>query len=136
MSHTVRHKMPAMNNPGTLVRAFDKLGWKVVMDAHVRTYSAADAAVTYKWVALNPEQHGYDLGIVQDPKTKELTIAGDTSMMGREVWAALGDNFDKLKQQYSVQSVLDWADSQSGSVTQERLANGVITMEVEVEVFA
>ena len=136
MSHTVKHAAPLITNVGTLIRAFDKLGWKVVQDAHVRTYSVADAAVVYKWVAMNPSEHGYDLGIIQDPKTGAVSWAGDTSMMGRDVWAALGEGFCKLKQQYSVQSVLDWADAQNGSATQEKLANGVISMEVEVEVFS
>lgn len=135
VSHTVRHAAPMITNVGTLIRAFETLGWKVVNDATIRTWSLADQKVVYKWVAKNPRD-GYDLGIVQDPKTKSVSWAGDTSMMGPDVWAALGDNFCKLKQQYSVQSVLDWADAQSGSVTQSTLANGVISMEVEVEVFS
>ena len=133
MSHTVKHSMPDMKNPGTLVRAFDRLGWKVELDAKCRTWAYnPDRNKTYKWVAKNPAQHGYDLGIVQDAKGN-LTIEGDTSMMGNDVWAALGTNFDKLKQQYSALSMIDWVDSHQGTATSTVMPNGVIEMELEVE---
>lgn len=135
MSHTVRHKIPDMKNPGTLIKAFDKLGWKVELNTKCRTWhSNPDRNKIYKWVAKNPDRNGYDLGVVQDEKGN-LTLEGDTSMMGQDVWNALGKDFQKLKQQYSVQSVLEWAEAQSGTATQEILPNGVISMEIEMEVY-
>lgn len=133
MSHTVKHSMPDMNNPGTLIRAFDKLGWKVELNTKCRTWSYnPDRNKTYKWVAKNPAQHGYDLGIIQDAKGN-LTVEGDTSMMGQDVWAALGQDFCKLKQQYSVLSLTDWVNANHGTATTEVMPNGVIEMELEVE---
>ena len=130
--------MKAMNDPGLLARVFDKLGWKVVMDAHVRTYSIADAAVVYKWVAMNPSQHGYDLGIIQDPQTKLLSIAGDTSMMRQDVWDVLGKDFCKVKQQYALLSVTEQVDANCGTHSHTMLSTGVIKLnfEMDVEVFA
>ena len=136
MSHTVRHSAPDWTSPTALIKAFDALGWKVETNVKCRTWSGnADRNKIYKWVAKNPSQHGYDLGIVQG-KDGKLVIEGDTSMMGNDVWSTMGSGFTKLKQEYGVQSVLEWADARNGSAKQERLANGTIVMEVDVEVFA
>lgn len=126
--------MPDMKSPEVLTKAFNKLGWKVELNTKARTWSGnSDRDKVYKWVAKNPAQLGYDLGIVQDAKGN-LSVEGDTSMMTNDVWAALGTNFTKLKQQYSIENVIDWVDQRNGTATQSVIAGGVIEMELEVEV--
>lgn len=134
MSHTVNHRMPDMKSPEVLTKAFNKLGWKVELNTKCRTWASnPDRNKTYKWVAKNPAQHGYDLAIVQDAKGN-MSIEGDTSMMGQDVWGVLGKDFQKLKQQYSVENVLDWVDQRGGTAASSLIAGGVVEMDLEVEV--
>ena len=100
-------------------------------------YSNPDRTKVYEWVAKNPlpgDDH-YDLGIARQPDGS-LVLEGDTSMMGNDVWNVLGKNFEKLQQQYSIQSLLTWASNHMGSTTQTDIGNGVVEMTLDVEVSA
>lgn len=126
--------MPDMKNPAVLIKAFNKLGWQVVTKAKTRTWgSNSDRNKIYEWVAKNPND-GYDLGIVRDAKGN-LTIEGDTSMMGQDVWNCLGTGFEKLKQEYSLENLSAWASQFTDSAfTREATVNGVTEVEIEAEI--
>ena len=128
MSHAVKHAEPLFKSPETLAQAFKRLGWDIKRNTTCRAYYSSRK---YDYVAVNPEQHGYDFGfIIKDGK---IELEADTSMMSQAVWNTLGSNFEKLKQAYSLETISDWTKVHSGTMNETRLANGIIELEIEVD---
>lgn len=124
----MRHKVGAFKDPELLARAFKRCGWNVVKNAKCRAWYTSKE---YPYVAKNPNKHGYDLGFLI--KKDGIELEGDTSMMHEDVWSALGTDFYKVKQAYTLESVSDWAKEHHGTMTSSVMENGVLEVELEVD---
>jgi hypothetical protein len=133
MSHTVKIHPPGLKDPALLQKAFENCGWQVVRNSLCRTWMYnEDRTKVYELVANNPHIDGYDVGIVKQ-ENGEYILEGDFSMMGRDVWNALGKDFSKVIQNYSYESIMAWASTQNGQVSSNVLENGIIEMEIEIQ---
>ena len=98
MSHTVKiaaqFKTEHLNS---FKRALETFGWKLDENAKMRTYGG-NSSTSYSTVAVNPN-NGYDIGIQFNEKTGEMECMGD--FYDGSIAKTLGNNLDKLKQEYS-----------------------------------
>lgn len=95
-------------------------------------WSSADARKQFEFVAVNPEAQGWDLGLVVG---KDGTVSFEHESM-TPVDSIFGKDFGLLKQEFSKLQVLDQVEARGGSCQIEKLANGTLHLEVEMEVFA
>ncbi len=121
MSHTV-HSKPNLKDVKVLCRAFVALGWKIVPATTCRSWSSVDSKKEY------PQTNGYDIGLVPE---KEAVRLEHESML--PVDSIFGKGFSLLKQEYAKLKVIDQVESNHGTYEIEKLANGVIQMEVEMD---
>ena len=100
MSHTVKIQAKFRTEClDSFKRALANFGWQTKENSTARTYPGDPAQHTkYSLVAVNPE-NGYDLGVQLNEKTGELEVLGD--FYGGSIAKTLGQNLDKLKQEYS-----------------------------------
>jgi hypothetical protein len=100
MSHTVKIKAQFKNEHlQSFLRALEHFGWTTKENSKIRTYYSDSAAnKVYDMIAVNPNT-GYDLGLVFNKETGELEVMGD--FFDGSVAKTLGNNLDKLKQEYS-----------------------------------
>jgi hypothetical protein len=113
MSHTVALKTQ-FKNMDLLTKAFKTLGWTIKENSKIRTYPGDPtpaAQVTYKHVAVNPTHGGYDLGLVLDEKTGEITPMGDLFSAGR-VQNTLGQDLCELKKQYCIEVAREYSQEE------------------------
>jgi hypothetical protein len=130
MSHSVSSK-PNLKDPRVVCRAFEALGWKIRRDGTRRMWSSADSQKRFDFVAINPEV-GYDIGLVI---AKDGTVSFEHESM-TPVDSIFGTGFSKLKQEFSRIQVLDQVEARGGTCQIEKLANGTLHLDIEVEVFA
>jgi hypothetical protein len=95
-------------------------------------WSSADAQKRFEFVAVNPEANGWDLGLVV---AKDGTVSFEHESM-TPVDSIFGTGFGKLKQEFAKIQVLDQVEARGGSYQLEKLANGTVHLDIEMEVFA
>lgn len=124
MSHTVKVKTE-FKKFDTLVKAFNKLNWTIKENSKARTYPSDPAKNTiYKYVAVNPQVNGYDVGINVDGENIDLMC----DFFGGSVAATLGTQFATLKKEY----VLEVTRENFEEVTiLEMLADGSLILEAD-----
>jgi hypothetical protein len=131
MSHSVSSK-PNLKDPKVVCRAFEALGWKINTNATRRMWSSIDETKRFDFVAVNPAVNGWDLGLVV---AKDGTVSFEHESM-TPVDSIFGTGFSKLKQEFSRIQVLDQVEARGGTCQIEKLANGTLHLDIEVEVFA
>ena len=86
-----------MNN---LASQFTKLGWKIIKDSRCRTYpSDPRRDEVHQYVAQNPEQKGYDVGINVDQEGRAYFVC---DFFDRSIERQLGKNLQHIKQGYAL----------------------------------
>jgi len=130
LSHTV-HSKPNLQDVKFVCKAFEALGWKVVPATTCRSWAAADAIKKYAFVAKNPQigSNGYDVGLV--PEKGGVRFEHESML---PVDSIFGKGFSLLKQEYAKLKIIDQVESNHGTYGLEKLANGIIQIEVEMDV--
>ena len=130
MSHTVKIQAQfKTEHLSAFKHALDHFGWKIKENAKTRTYPGDEGGRTvYPMVGVNPND-GYDIGIKFNEKTGELEVMGD--FFGGSISTTLGNNLDKLKQEYSCCVAEDYFSYMGWSATRQVNQDGTITLEGE-----
>lgn len=100
MSHTVKIKTE-FKNWDTLVKTFNQLKWTIQTKAKLlRTYPSDPAkGKLYDYIAVNPDTHGYDVGIEVDA---EGNISLHCDFFGGSIARTLGNQMCTLKKEYVI----------------------------------
>jgi len=125
MSHTVKISTQ-FKKWDTLVKTFNQLGWTMKENCKAKTYPSDPARNTiYKHVAVNPEAHGYDVGI-NISESGEIELFWDP--FGGSIERSLGRQMATLKKDY----VINIAKEEFEDVqVLEMLADGSIIIEAD-----
>lgn len=126
MSHTVKIKT-LFKDLNVFKKALEKFGWTVKENEKIRTYPSDSARNTvYKYVAVNPKQDGYDIGVGQK-EDGELELFAD--FHDGSIAAGLGQDLQKLRQEYSKQLTIDEMTFNGYTVDESTDNNGNISLE-------
>lgn len=105
MSHTVEIALEVKESEFSIFqKALEVFGWNIVENSKVRSYYDQDQKV-YRYVALNPskETNAYDIGLeIENGKVKLLT-----DYYGGSVAKSLGENMNRLRQEYAIKIIED-----------------------------
>lgn len=127
MSHAVKIKT-IYKEWDRLKEAFQSLGWKIDTNTKINTYPYDPARDRiFQYVARNPVQNGYDVGI--DVKNGELEVVCD--FFGGTVASQLGANLNKLTQEYTYK-LTEYVYLYNGAKAVNRLQNNDGTYDIEI----
>jgi hypothetical protein len=99
MSHSVNIKTQ-FKNVSSLLAQFKAQGWNIVENSKCRTYfSDPRKEEVHKYVAVNPEATGYDIGVNVDNEGNATFVC---DFYDRSIERQLGQNLKKIKQGYAV----------------------------------
>jgi hypothetical protein len=99
MSHTVKiNSSFKTEHTNALKRALENFGWSLKENSKINTYpSDPGRNKVYPMIMQNPK--GYDIGLLFNEQTGEIELYGD--FFDGSIQKSLGNNIDKLKQEYS-----------------------------------
>ncbi len=132
MSHTVKiqTKFTQLN---ALKKAFEHFGWSIVENAKARTYSGDPKQHDkYAYVAINPDKSTdrvFDVG-VNVGANGELEVFCD--MWGGSIARSLGENMNKLRQEYAYRVIEEKYAYEGASVFRTENADGTIDVSVDM----
>jgi hypothetical protein len=102
MSHSVNIKTQ-FKNIQNLLNQFKKLGWTIATDSKCHTYySDPRREEVHPYVAKNPSQGGYDVGIGVDNDGNAYFIC---DFYDRSIERQLGANLKSIKQGYALDEI-------------------------------
>ena len=99
MSHSIPI-VTAFKSQTAMIKAFESLGWTFKQQSKIRTYNGDPARFkNFDLIAVNPVQHGYDVGIEVNKETGEISLVCDFFSPGK-IAQTLGQSFTELKKKY------------------------------------
>lgn len=102
MSHSV-NITTQFKNIENLLKQFKKAGWEIVTDSKANTYfSDPRKEEVHKYVAKNPTQGGFDVGIGLDSDGNAYFVC---DFYDRSIERQLGANLKDIKQGYALDEV-------------------------------
>lgn len=102
MSHSVNIKT-CFRNIDNLLEQFSSRGWKIERDTKCRTYpSDPRRNEVHKYVARNPREEGYDVGIGVDESGDAFFVC---DFYDRSIEEQLGKDLKNVKQGYSLAEI-------------------------------
>jgi hypothetical protein len=132
MSHTVK-VVPNLQDIQLVCQAFEKLGWHIALNATVNgVYDVQYNPRVCAFVAKNPQQGYYDVGLVRSKEGIEFVYDGDMDRDPR-FQKTFGQQFGLLKQEYVRLAVLEKVDQAGGVCNISADAYGMLKGEIEIE---
>lgn len=126
MSHTVKIETNIkFINP--LKAALATFGWEVEENTKGMTYIGMSKE-TYDYVAKNPKRGGYDLLINMGDGKLDIS----TDFYGGSVAATLGQNLEKLKQEYAYRVIEEHYLFAGADVNKQQNEDGTLTVTVDL----
>jgi hypothetical protein len=121
MSHSVNIKTQ-FRNISNLLDQFVKAGWTINHNAKCRTYySDPRREEIHTYVAKNPENSGYDVGIDIDAEGNAYFVC---DFYDRSIERQLGQNLQNIKQGYTLSEIQRQLDAENFMYSVEELATG------------
>ena len=128
MSHCVNLKTQ-FKNINNLCDQFGKQGWVIVENAKCTTYpSDPRGREVHKYVAKNPQQGGYDVGIDVDADGNAVFVC---DFYDRSIAKQLGDNLKKIKQGYALTEIKKFAYEEDLDYSIKELSSGELVVIAE-----
>lgn len=128
MSHSVNIKTQ-FKNISNLLQQFEKQGWRIQMNQKCTTYpSDPRRDETHPYVAKNPKQGGYDIGINKDNEGNAYFICDffDTSIQQQ-----LGKNLQKIRQGYALDEIKSFMENEEMEYRIDTLESGELVVIAE-----
>jgi predicted transcriptional regulator len=121
MSHSVNIKTQ-IKQVHTLLGVFDALGWNIKENEKCRTYYSDPSKDTvHRYVAVNPKEQGYDIGIDVNEQGEAYFTC---DFFDRSIESQLGKNLQKVKQNYSLAQIKQFMLEEGLDYTVSELENG------------
>jgi len=128
MSHAVNIKTQ-FKNIENLLNQFKKAGWQIVQSAKCNTYPTDPRREeVHKYVAKNPKNGGYDVGINVDDEGNAFFVC---DFFDRSIQQQLGDNLKNIKQGYSVDELKKFLHEEDLSYSISELPTGELVVTAE-----
>jgi hypothetical protein len=128
MSHSV-NIATQFKNIGNLLSQFEKHGWNIVHDSKCHTYpSDPRREEVHKYVAKNPRQGGYDVGVNQDADGNAFFVC---DFFDRGIEEQLGKNLQKIKQGYALSEIKKFMYEEDLDYQVEQLPTGELVITAE-----
>jgi|LakMenEpi03Aug12_release.lakeMendotaPanAssembly.Ray.scaffolds.fasta_scaffold876530_2 hypothetical protein len=121
MSHSVNIKTQ-FKNIQNLLGQFTQAGWAIEQNTKCRTYPSdprRDEVHTY--VAKNPKNTGYDIGIDIDSEGNAYFVC---DFFDSSIEKQLGQNLQNIKQGYTLTEIQRQLDAENFAYSVEELATG------------
>jgi hypothetical protein len=128
MSHCVNIKTN-FKNINTLLSQFTSKGWKIALDAKCRTYpSDPRKNEVHKYVAQNPRNGGYDVGIDIDSSGNAYLVC---DFFDRSIEEQLGKELKEIKQGYALSEIKKFMYEEDLDYQVKELATGELVVIAE-----
>mgnify|MGYP000137187799 CR=1 FL=1 len=124
------HSLPivtSFKSQTALRKAFESLGWTFQQNTKIRTYVGDPIQnKTFDLVAINPVQHGYDIGVEVNAKG-EIELVCDFFSPGK-IAQTLGNSFTELKKKYVMEVTKEHYEEMT---ILEQFADGSLIIEAD-----
>jgi hypothetical protein len=128
MSHSVNIKTQ-FKNINNLLAQFEKLGWTIVASQRCHTYpSDPRREEIHQYVAKNPAQGGYDVGINVDAEGNAYFVC---DFFGGSIERTLGKDMHKVKQGYALDEIKKFMQEEDLDYKISKLPTGEFVVTAE-----
>jgi hypothetical protein len=125
MSHSV-NIITQFKNLKNLLNQFVKAGWTIKQNDVCRTFASDPRKnEVHAYVAVNPEERGYDVGINLDKSGNAYFVC---DFFGGSIERSLGAGMHKVKQGYALDEIKEFMHSEDLEYDVNQLATGELVV--------